>query len=52
MIMEPQREIMLGQRKPPGRSEIAERARYCARLFLDGCRAGRGRGSTPEREIA
>ena len=38
MIMEPQRAIMLGQRKPPDRAEIAERARYCARLFLDGCR--------------
>ena len=39
MIMEPQRAIMLGQRKPPDRAEIAARARYCARLFLDGCRA-------------
>ena len=38
MIMEPQRAILLGQGKPPGRAEIAERARYCARLFLDGCR--------------
>jgi AcrR family transcriptional regulator len=38
MIMEPQRALMLGQRKPPGRAEIARRARYCARLFLDGCR--------------
>ena len=38
MVMEPQRAIMLGQRKPPDRAEIAMRARYCARLFLDGCR--------------
>jgi AcrR family transcriptional regulator len=38
MIMEPQRAIMLGQRSPPDRAEIAARARYCARLFLDGCR--------------
>ena len=39
MIMEPQRAMMLGQRKPPGRAEIARRAQACARLFLDGCRA-------------
>ena len=39
MVMEPQRAIMLGQRKPPDRAEITGRARYCARLFLDGCRA-------------
>lgn len=42
MIMEPQRAIMLGLRSPPGRDEIAARARYCARLFLSGCRAHRG----------
>jgi AcrR family transcriptional regulator len=39
MIMEPQRAIMLGLRTPPDRSEIAARAQYCARLFLDGCRS-------------
>jgi AcrR family transcriptional regulator len=39
MIMEPQRAMMLGQRKPPGRAEIARRAQACARLFLEGCRA-------------
>ena len=38
MIMEPQRAIMLGLRTPPDQSEIAGRAQYCARLFLDGCR--------------
>jgi AcrR family transcriptional regulator len=38
MIMEPQRAIMLGQRAVPDPEEIAARARYCARLFLDGCR--------------
>ncbi len=38
MIMEPQRALMFGQRTPPDPSEIAGRARYCARLFLDGCR--------------
>lgn len=43
MIMEPQRALMLGQRKPLDRSEIVARARYCARLFLDGCRPKRER---------
>jgi AcrR family transcriptional regulator len=38
MMMEPQRAMMLGLRPPPDRAEIVERARYCARLFLDGCR--------------
>jgi AcrR family transcriptional regulator len=38
MIMEPQRALMLGQRTPPDEAEIAARARYCARLFLEGCR--------------
>ncbi|MGJ4860673.1 TetR/AcrR family transcriptional regulator [Labrys sp. KB_33_2] len=41
MTMEPQRAIMLGLRSPPGREEIAARARRCARLFLNGCRAHR-----------
>ncbi|WFU47675.1 TetR/AcrR family transcriptional regulator [Sinorhizobium terangae] len=44
MIMEPQRAVMLGQRRPPDRAEIAGRARYCARLFLDGCRPRRFSG--------
>jgi AcrR family transcriptional regulator len=39
MIMDPQRAAMLGQRSAPGASEIAARAKACARLFLDGCRA-------------
>ncbi len=46
MVMEPQRALMLGQRKPPDRQEITARARYCARLFLDGCRARRDRQAT------
>lgn len=39
MIQEPQRAVMMGQRAAPGAAEIAQRARYCARLFLEGCRA-------------
>ncbi len=38
MIMEPQRALLLGQRTAPSQAEIAERARACAGLFLDGCR--------------
>jgi AcrR family transcriptional regulator len=38
MAMEPQRAVMLGQRRAPGAEEIAARARMCARLFLNGCR--------------
>jgi len=41
MIMEPQRAMMLGLRAPPQSDEITERARNCARLFLDGCRRRR-----------
>jgi AcrR family transcriptional regulator len=37
MILDPQREVMLGQREPPGQEEIAARARACARIFLRGC---------------
>jgi AcrR family transcriptional regulator len=37
MAMEPQRAAMLGQRYARRPEEIAARARYCARLFLDGC---------------
>ena len=40
MILEPQRAVMLGQRESPGPREIAERAKRCARLFLDGCAVG------------
>ncbi len=39
MIMDPQRAAMLGQRSAPSPDEIAQRAKICARLFLDGCRA-------------
>jgi AcrR family transcriptional regulator len=39
MILEPQRAAMLGVREPPSSDEIAQRARFCAKLFLDGCRA-------------
>jgi len=45
MIMEPQRAMMLGVSGPPDDAEIAERARCCARLFLEGCRRQRKRGS-------
>jgi AcrR family transcriptional regulator len=38
MIMEPLRAVMLGQQAIPDPEEIAARAKYCARLFLDGCR--------------
>jgi AcrR family transcriptional regulator len=37
MIMELQREVMLGRRSAPDEQEIAERAALCARLFLRGC---------------
>jgi AcrR family transcriptional regulator len=37
MAMDPQRAVMLGQRGPLDRGEIAERASACAALFLDGC---------------
>ena len=39
MIMDPQRAAMLGQRSAPGPDEIAQRAKICAALFLEGCRA-------------
>jgi AcrR family transcriptional regulator len=38
MIMEPQRAVMLGQRAAPTTEEITDRARACAKLFLQGCR--------------
>lgn len=37
MIMDPQRAIMLGQTAPPGAEAIRQRAKRCARLFLQGC---------------
>lgn len=37
MILEPQRVAMLRQRDAPSTAEIASRASFCARLFLDGC---------------
>jgi AcrR family transcriptional regulator len=37
MILDPQREVMLGQRQPPDEEEITARARACARIFLRGC---------------
>ena len=39
MILDPQRAAMLGQRGAPGPDEIAQRAKICATLFLEGCRA-------------
>jgi AcrR family transcriptional regulator len=37
MAMEGQRAALLGRRPLPGKAEIAERARACAGLFLNGC---------------
>jgi AcrR family transcriptional regulator len=42
MILEPQRAVMMGQREAPDAEEIAQRARACTRLFLDGCRSRSG----------
>jgi AcrR family transcriptional regulator len=39
MTMELQRAVMLGQRAAPDAEEIAARARFCAQLFLGGCKA-------------
>jgi AcrR family transcriptional regulator len=39
MIMDPQRAAILGQRAAPGIDEIAARAKLCAKLFVQGCRA-------------
>lgn len=41
MIMEPQRAVMLGQRAAPDAEEIGARAKTCAELFLNGCKARR-----------
>jgi hypothetical protein len=37
MIMEPQRTVMRGQQVVPSQEDIAARAKYCVRLFLEGC---------------
>jgi hypothetical protein len=39
MILEPQRAAMLVQAKLPDAAQIANRAKACAKLFLNGCRA-------------
>jgi AcrR family transcriptional regulator len=39
MIMEPQRSTMMGQRSAPHRDEIAMRAKHCAAIFYNGCKA-------------
>jgi AcrR family transcriptional regulator len=39
MAMEPQRAALLGQVPPPDASAIAARAKVCAKIFLEGCRA-------------
>jgi len=38
MVMEPQRAALLGQVAPPDASEIADRAKACTNVFLEGCR--------------
>jgi AcrR family transcriptional regulator len=40
IAMDPQRAVLLGQRPLPDAAEVAARARTCAELFLNGCRAG------------
>lgn len=39
MILDLQRAALLGMIEMPTREEIQARAKFCARLFLDGCRA-------------
>lgn len=39
MTMDLQRTAMLGLSEAPTRDEIKARARFCAKLFVDGCRA-------------
>jgi AcrR family transcriptional regulator len=41
IAMDPQRAVLLGQRAVPDAAEVAARARSCAELFLNGCRAGK-----------
>jgi AcrR family transcriptional regulator len=42
LAMQPMRAVMFGHIAPPGRAEIAQRAKSCAALFLRGC-GGRNR---------
>lgn len=42
MAMEPQRAVMIGQRKTMADEQIVARARACTRIFLRGCETGRG----------
>ena len=39
MSLEPQRTAMMGQRTAPDQDEIAARAKQCAELFFNGCKA-------------
>jgi AcrR family transcriptional regulator len=38
LALQPLRAAMFGRRPPPGRSELEQRAKTCAALFLRGCR--------------
>jgi transcriptional repressor AefR-like protein len=38
MVMEPQRAALLDQAPPPDAAKIADRAKVCTRIFLEGCR--------------
>jgi hypothetical protein len=38
LALQPQRAVMFGHRPPPSRSELEQRAKGCAALFLRGCR--------------
>jgi AcrR family transcriptional regulator len=42
MMFEPQRGVMLNQRKPPSLEEVRQRAELCADIFIRGCVAGVG----------
>lgn len=44
MVFEPQRGVMLNQKKPPSLEEVRQRAELCAGIFLCGCMA-KTRGS-------
>jgi hypothetical protein len=37
MLMEPQRAVLFGQQGLPTEAEIAQRAKACATLFINGC---------------
>jgi AcrR family transcriptional regulator len=51
MIWEPQRAVFLRQRRPLSSSEIAKRAKICAGLFLEGCRAKASAANTMARNM-